>query len=75
MIKQDIMELQSNFKQCYCCQSRLTGKSIQFAIRSRPFRDINTYKRPCSICRNVMFKQIEQTHQIKNSIKCLNENK
>ncbi|CAF3458582.1 unnamed protein product [Rotaria sp. Silwood1] len=67
MIKQDIMEVQSNFNQCYCCQSRLTGKSLQFAIRSRPFQNTNIYKQPCSICRNVMFKQIEQTRQIKNN--------
>lgn len=46
--------------QCYCCQFRLTGKSIQFAIRSQPFHNINIYKRPCVICRNLMFEQIRQ---------------
>jgi hypothetical protein len=58
--------------QCYCCQLRLTGKSIQFAIRSQPFQDGNIYKRPCLICRNFMSEQI---HQIKYDKKNFDENK
>ena len=61
--------------QCYCCHTRLNGKSIQFAIRSQPFQDSNIYNRPCNICRNLMFKQIEQTRQNKYDKRNLNENK
>ncbi len=63
--------------QCYCCQLRLTGRSIQFAIRSQPFQDGNIYNRPCLICRNFMSKQIEQTRQVnsRKKTKNFNENK
>jgi len=60
---------------CYCCQLRLTGRSIQFAIRSQPFQDGNIFNRPCLICRNFMSKQIEQTRQVNCKKKNLNENK
>jgi hypothetical protein len=61
--------------QCYCCHTRLNGKSIQFAIRSQPFENVNIHKRPCVICRNLMSKQIEQIRQIKFDKRNLNEKK
>jgi len=45
--------------QCYCCQFRLNGKSIQFARRSQPFGHVDFYKRPCIQCRNLILKQIK----------------
>ncbi|UJR28688.1 hypothetical protein I4U23_009917 [Adineta vaga] len=69
MTKEDYRTTKVDIKdECYCCQARLTGQSIQFAIRSFPFQDPQIYKRPCLICHNVMSRQIRQVRHNKSNL-------
>ncbi|CAF0936316.1 unnamed protein product [Adineta ricciae] len=56
---------QMNNNRCYCCEARLTGQRIQFAIRSLPFRNTQSHNKPCLTCRNLLSKQIEQIRRSK----------